>query len=151
MLCTVCVRVEQVFKCSTTPSFLWPFLFPSCISCFFLDYSALLPQAAHSISLTLSSLATTRASHSIPASISPRTPSLTPAAHSKADSTEGKECEERRFYSVFQISPVLIEQFCNPAPSKPSAAPTLRAAYSVPPPLTAIFPSFLFVFRPLGG
>lgn len=133
------------------PSFLFlALLFPSCISCFSLDYSALLLRVAHSISLALSSLATARASHSVPCinlCAPPPPPPPLPSAYSasplKGRFRRGKGCEERRFYSVFQFSPVLIELFCNPAPSKTKRRPHSRSCLlrsSARSPLISLMP-----------
>lgn len=119
-------------------------LFPPSISCFPLDYSALLLRAAHSISL-----ATARASHSVPCInlCAPPPPPPFPSPYSasplKGRFRRGKGCEERRFYSVFQFSPVLIELFSNAAPSKTKRRPHSRSCLlssSARSPLISLMP-----------
>lgn len=123
--------MEQDFKCSTTLSFLKPsfsssLLFPSCISSFLLDYSAFLllrVQAAHSISRSLSLLPRYNSGFPLHPSInlSMHPPSLQQPTQRLIPQRERMWGEA--FYSVFQLSSVLIELFCNPAPSNQAQPP----------------------------
>lgn len=140
---------------SSNPPLLLVFLFPSSSSSFLLDYSTFLPlkvQAAHStftpsLSLYPPSLQFRLPTPSLHQSL--YAPSLAPAAHSKANSTEGKNVR-RGVLQCFPVISVLIELFSTQL-HQTKHHPHSPATYSIPLLFMAIFSSFLFVLCPLGG
>lgn len=137
------------------PYFLLPscsssLLFPSCL----LDHCAFLPlrvQAAHStFTPSLSILPCYSSGFPLPPSInlSMHPPSLQQPTQRLIPQRERMRGEA--FYSVFQLSPSLWS--CSKTQlHQTKHHPHSPATYSIPPLFMAIFPSFLFVFRPLGG